>query len=65
VSGALVIGDPRVSPTRRASGRASSSAWTRQTLERYPRIALDGPALYAESPWISQLKTLPVRLSPR
>jgi cytochrome P450 len=35
-----------------------------QTLERYPRIVPAGAALYAESPWISQLKTLPVQLSP-
>jgi cholest-4-en-3-one 26-monooxygenase len=34
-----------------------------ETLARYPRIALAGTPAYAESPWISQLKTLPVRLS--
>ena len=35
-----------------------------ETLARYPEIALSGTPLYAESPWISQLKTLPVRLTP-
>ncbi|MHB8243015.1 MAG: cytochrome P450 [Solirubrobacteraceae bacterium] len=35
-----------------------------ETLELYPRIALAGDPAYAESPWISQLKTLPVRLAP-
>jgi cytochrome P450 len=34
-----------------------------ETLSRYPRIALAGTPAYAESPWISQLKTLPVALS--
>jgi cholest-4-en-3-one 26-monooxygenase len=37
-----------------------------ETLALYPQIALDatasGPPRYAESPWISQLKTLPVLL---
>jgi cytochrome P450 len=33
-----------------------------ETLARHPRIALAGTPAYAESPWISQLKTLPVRL---
>ena len=35
-----------------------------ETLARYPSMELNGAPLYAESPWISQLKTLPVRLSP-
>ncbi len=35
-----------------------------ETLKRYPQIALAGTPAYAESPWISQLKTLPVRLAP-
>jgi cholest-4-en-3-one 26-monooxygenase len=35
-----------------------------ETFARYPGIELDGTPVYAESPWISQLKTLPVRLSP-
>jgi cytochrome P450 len=33
-----------------------------ETLARYPRIELDGTPLYAESPFINQLKTLPVKL---
>ena len=35
-----------------------------ETLARYPQIELDGAPLYAESPFINQLKTLPVRLGP-
>ncbi len=37
-----------------------------ETLKRYPRVAIDGGAggvRYAESPFINQLKTLPVRLN--
>jgi cytochrome P450 len=33
-----------------------------ETLASHPHIALAGRPLYAESPWISQLKTLPVHL---
>lgn len=33
-----------------------------ETLARFPDIALDGRPAYAESPFINQLKTLPVRL---
>ena len=33
-----------------------------ETLKRYPNIALDGTPVYVESPFINQLKTLPVRL---
>jgi cytochrome P450 len=33
-----------------------------ETLARFPEIALDGRPTYAESPFINQLKTLPVRL---
>ncbi len=33
-----------------------------ETLARFPRIALAGEPQYALSPWINQLKTLPVRL---
>jgi cholest-4-en-3-one 26-monooxygenase len=33
-----------------------------ETLARFPGIALDGRPAYAESPFINQLKTLPVRL---
>jgi len=35
-----------------------------ETLARYPRMELAGRPLFAESPFINQLKTLPVRLSP-
>jgi cholest-4-en-3-one 26-monooxygenase len=34
-----------------------------ETLKRYPNIELAGAPLYAESPFINQLKTLPVRLN--
>ena len=33
-----------------------------ETLKRFPRIAIDGTPAFAESPFINQLKTLPVRL---
>jgi len=33
-----------------------------ETLKRFPEIALAERPVYAESPWISQLKTLPVEL---
>jgi cytochrome P450 len=36
-----------------------------ETLARFPRIELSGPTpQHALSPWINQLKTLPVRLAP-
>jgi cytochrome P450 len=34
-----------------------------ETLARYPNMTLAGEPLYAESPFINQLKTLPVRLA--
>jgi cholest-4-en-3-one 26-monooxygenase len=34
-----------------------------ETLGRYPKIALDGEPAFVESPFINQLKTLPVRLA--
>jgi cholest-4-en-3-one 26-monooxygenase len=34
-----------------------------ETLKRYPDIQLDGRPVFVESPFINQLKTLPVRLS--
>ena len=34
-----------------------------ETLERYPQVAMDGAAGFVESPFINQLKTLPVRLN--
>ena len=33
-----------------------------ETLRRYPRISLAGEPVYVESPFINQLKTLPVAL---
>ena len=35
-----------------------------ETLARYPQISTDGEARFVESPFINQLKTLPVRLAP-
>ncbi len=35
-----------------------------ETLKRYPDVAIEGTPLFAESPFINQLKTLPVRLRP-
>jgi cholest-4-en-3-one 26-monooxygenase len=35
-----------------------------ETLARYPDVELDGEPRYTESPFVSQLKTLPVRLRP-
>ena len=35
-----------------------------ETLARYPTMELAGTPQYAESPFINQLKTLPVRLAP-
>ena len=35
-----------------------------ETLARYPHISLDGEPRFVESPFINQLKTLPVRLVP-
>ena len=33
-----------------------------ETLKRWPNMELDGETAYAESPFVNQLKTLPVRL---
>ena len=35
-----------------------------ETLKRYPKMAIAGTPEYVESPFINQLKTLPVRLAP-
>jgi cholest-4-en-3-one 26-monooxygenase len=35
-----------------------------ETLARYPQIAIDGDYAYVESPFVNQLKALPVRLRP-
>jgi len=36
-----------------------------ETLARYPQITIDGDPTYVQSPFLNQLKTLPVRLGPR
>ncbi len=36
-----------------------------ETLARFPEMALDGEPRHVESPFVNQLKTLPVRLGPR
>jgi cholest-4-en-3-one 26-monooxygenase len=36
-----------------------------ETLARYPDIAIDGTPTHVESPFVNQLKVLPVRLTPR
>jgi cholest-4-en-3-one 26-monooxygenase len=36
-----------------------------ETLARYPEMSIDGETAMVESPFINQLKTLPVRLGPR
>jgi cytochrome P450 len=46
-----------------ALARLELSVLLEETLKRYPGIELAGPPLYAESPFINQLKTLPVRLA--
>jgi cholest-4-en-3-one 26-monooxygenase len=45
-----------------ALARLELNVLLEETLKRYPNIELDGTPLYAESPFINQLKTLPVRL---
>ena len=35
-----------------------------ETLKRYPNMEMSGPAAYVESPFVNQMKTLPVRLRP-
>jgi cytochrome P450 len=35
-----------------------------ETLRRFPDIAIDGECQFVESPFVNQLKTLPVRLRP-
>jgi cytochrome P450 len=35
-----------------------------ETLKRYPEMRMEGPYAYAESPFVNQLKALPVRLRP-
>jgi cholest-4-en-3-one 26-monooxygenase len=45
-----------------ALARLELNVLLEETLARYPRMELDGDPEYAESPFINQLKTLPVRL---
>jgi cholest-4-en-3-one 26-monooxygenase len=45
-----------------ALARLELKVMLEETLERYPDIALAGDPAYVESPFINQLKTLPVRL---
>jgi len=45
-----------------ALARLELKVMLEETLERYPDIALAGDPVYVESPFINQLKTLPVRL---
>ena len=45
-----------------ALARLELRAMFEETLARHPQIALDGKPVYAESAFINQLKTLPVRL---
>ncbi len=47
-----------------ALARLELQAMLAETLARYPEMELAGEPQYAESPFISQLKTLPVRLGP-
>jgi cytochrome P450 len=47
-----------------ALARLELNVMLEETLKRYPRMELDGKPVYAESAFINQLKTLPVRLSP-
>ncbi len=47
-----------------ALARLELKVMFQETLARHPRIALDGEPRFALSPWINQLKTLPVRLDP-
>ena len=35
-----------------------------ETLARYPEMQIDGRAVFVESAFLNQLKTLPVRLTP-
>ena len=48
-----------------ALARLELRAMFEETLARYPQMELAGQPLYAESAFINQLKTLPVRLGPR
>ncbi len=45
-----------------ALARLELNVLLEETLKRYPAMELDGDTVYAESPFINQLKILPVRL---
>ena len=47
-----------------ALARLELNVMMEETLKRFPQMELDGHPVYAESPFINQLKTLPVRLTP-
>jgi cholest-4-en-3-one 26-monooxygenase len=46
-----------------ALARLELTTLMEETLARFPAMELDGEPLFAESPFVNQLKTLPVRLS--
>jgi cytochrome P450 len=48
-----------------ALARLELNTLIEETLKRYPNMELAGRPLYAESPFVNQLKTLPVRLGAR
>jgi cholest-4-en-3-one 26-monooxygenase len=47
-----------------ALARLELSILLEETLKRFPEMQIAGKPMYAESPFINQLKTLPVRLRP-
>jgi cytochrome P450 len=47
-----------------ALARLELNTMLEETLKRFPDMELAGRPLYAESPFVNQLKTLPVRLKP-
>jgi cholest-4-en-3-one 26-monooxygenase len=47
-----------------ALARLELTTLLEETLKRYPRMELAGTPAYVESPFVNQLKTLPVRLGP-
>jgi cholest-4-en-3-one 26-monooxygenase len=48
-----------------ALARLELKVMLEETLARYPQISIAGTPAYVESPFINQLKVLPVRLGPR
>jgi cytochrome P450 len=48
-----------------ALARLELNTLIEETLKRYPDMELAGRPLYAESPFVNQLKTLPVKLGPK